>query len=428
MADRGRSSSPPEKKPLKFRRHSHSHSHQHHHHYHGHTHYHHPHEEHDVPQELPGPSARSEPDSGVPPRPHPHHHLPAQGHSTDISLRIESPRGSGNELYIVDVFDGAVSGKEGHTSVAIYSASSNNVNVANPALMFPPLPQHPDPPPRASKPSKPKSAEYDRVSQTGDPYKPDKNDVYRTVKTHPTRFDVDTQEVANDTGDLDRIMFTTPFLLNFRHYDELEVALHVGLRKKNKLPFSNPTTFVPPTTDDYNREIFRYLKTQPSLKALKLILEVHSDDDILTYKTFDDDKNVKPGGKGKGPRPAKITGSDFPIILSNTGTFWKNRIPLGLNLFHVELPGLSSCYLNDWKRFMELQTGLHTLICNFGAVLWTFYQNTVKKNEKTLEKVVLRRVISYDVKNQKHLPLDFAMFVKCSKLGYLKVCDVLFCN
>lgn len=345
----------------------------------------------------------------------------------DIAVHLDSPKGS-NEVLVVDVFDGANGGKEGHTSVAIYSTNPT-AGLPAPQQITKTVPTQRPPIKRSSKPRS--KSESDNVSQTkGDSAFFDPSDFFLMTSRDDILYqwgsnDVDTQEVASDTLDLDRIMPAAPFLLNFSHYDEKDIALHVGLRRKHgrRVVVKNYSpTFIPPCTDDYNREFFRYLKTKENLETLKFILEIYIDDDPLQYKCFDEDLTTSTSSRPFDSGEI-LENSDFPVIRSNFATFWATKtIPNKLTFIHVELPGLSAFYLNDWKRFLELQTRLVTLICSFGSVLWTFYKNVIPKNEKTLEKVVLRRLISYDVRNQRHVPLDFGIFEKCEQLNYLKVC------
>jgi hypothetical protein len=395
------------------------------------------------------------------PHPHGHHSIntwsqqPAQ--LQDVSITFDAPRDS-NELFIVDVFDGGeVAGKEGHTSVAIYSSSSL-IPTSSTNQKQQPI----NPPTTASQNKKtpikiwptPKNINSFALSKAQSSYIDDIGDDTSSFRIlSPTRKfknnknkwgsddEPDTQETANDTFDLDRIMPSSPlFRVHFNHNNEKELSVHVGLRKKyNHVPFINQSgktlssSFtMPPNTDDYNMELFRYLKnnkqttfSSSKLKILKFILELPTEDDVLVYKTFDDqNQQQQPNFKVGLEKNFEILiqDGDFPVIRSHLGTFWTSKnISNEITHLHVELPGLSQFYLNDWKRLLELQTQLITLICNFGAVLWTFYSNVVKNNENSLNKVVLRRVISYDVLAQKQLPLDFAIFKNCSKLSYLKV-------
>lgn len=201
---------------------------------------------------------------------HHHHHPPHPQQSTElpeVSIHVDSTtkgEEESNELFIVDVFDGET-GKEGHTAVAIYGEHSKQHKARDKNAPIPVHEQnkseledshHRKKSKKKAKNSTSKASGYD-----------DDEESLRKLPTISSRCgkdllwvwgeeEVDTQDVACDTVDLDRLMPAAHFILNFTHYDQDEFNVHVGLRKK--IPYyggnaNSDKCFVPPTTDDYNR-------------------------------------------------------------------------------------------------------------------------------------------------------------------------------
>jgi len=176
---------------------------------------------------------------------------------------------------------------------------------------------------------------------------------------------------------MDFSQFANPFVLK----------IHLGIRNWAIRRSSQ--------SDEYAREIFQVLTTKLRLRYLHVILEVAREQDWANFKTY---YSISPYGNNVRP-----------------------QYPMWLTTFHVEMPALTEETISMWKMFLDLQTRLKTLICNFGSILWTFYQSAILRNSRTLQRVTLRRVTSYDPNDDRHYPLDWSVFSSCNILLYLKV-------
>lgn len=223
---------------------------------------------------------------------------------------------------------------------------------------------------------------------------------------------IDTHDLLNEPGG---------FVINFSRYGEPKalvksLRIHLGIRNNNVkdrlvaenisdpifpslikevVPVVRPGTIT--ITDDYAREIFRSLQSHPKLESLYAILEIKDSEDSYDEKQFE---------------------------ISNSPEFLRQFIqtyPTKLVKFHVEIPGISECYLPEWKFLLEQQCCLQEVICNFGVVMWYFYETGIWKNSGTLRKIVLRRLQTYDVATSKYVPFNWGTFSNCVRLMYLKV-------
>ncbi|CAL8106810.1 unnamed protein product [Orchesella dallaii] len=202
---------------------------------------------------------------------------------------------------------------------------------------------------------------------------------------------VDTHDLMNETGG---------FIMNFSRHgatQSKDLRIHLGIREKKMLNEAKrvlPGTIT--TTDDYAREIFKGIKQRPDLENVCAILEIDNREDCYDFKK------------------CQQVCSDFLRQFIQT-------YPTTLTKIHVEIPFLSATYLPEWKFLLEQQTCLKVLICNFGAILWTFYQDCVSQNKQTLERVILRRLQTYNLPTARYIPFDWSIFSDCSELNYLKI-------
>lgn len=208
---------------------------------------------------------------------------------------------------------------------------------------------------------------------------------------------IDTHDLINEPGG---------YIINLTHHGQFlntdEINIHLGIKEKNRFAIaSRPSSgIVRPgtisTTDDYARDIFRTVRSLPKLLLLTAILEINNAEDPYEQKEFDESP---------------------PEFLQK----FIQTYPQTITKFHVEMPGLSPVYLPEWKFLLDQQFSLKILICNFGVVMWHFYQSSIMTNSRTLERVVLRRIQTYNIADASYFPMDWSMFAGCTKLEYLKV-------
>lgn len=217
---------------------------------------------------------------------------------------------------------------------------------------------------------------------------------------------VDTHDLINEPGG---------FILNMSRHGtstQNELKIHLCLRQKRQCTTDRPAVVTedceigvdhvaPGTlslTDDYSREIFRQVRSHVEVQTLTAILEISDKEDPFEFKEY----------------PSTAPTTDFLCRFIQV-------CPSLITKCTLEMPGLSAVYLPEWKFLLEQQTCLQLLICNFGVVLWNFYEKTILHNLKTLERVILRRLQTYDSGKAIYVPLKWSIFEKCEKLAHLKV-------
>ncbi|ODN05981.1 hypothetical protein Ocin01_00702 [Orchesella cincta] len=202
---------------------------------------------------------------------------------------------------------------------------------------------------------------------------------------------VDTHDLINETGG---------FIMNFSRHgatQSKDLRIHLGIREKKLSKEGNrvlPGTIN--TTDDYAREVFKGIKLMPGLETVSAVLEIDDREDCYDFKK------------------CQLVCSDFLRQFIQT-------CPTTLTKLHVEIPFLSAVYLPEWKFLLDQQTSLKVLICNFGAIIWTFYESCISQNSKTLERVILRRLQTYNLPTARYIPFDWGIFSDCPKLNFLKI-------
>jgi len=213
-----------------------------------------------------------------------------------------------------------------------------------------------------------------------------------------SELDINTGKAKNvkiTIAQLDKEIFDPGFILDFSRCGNSDTLnIHVGLRPPDQIPYlgDRSQSFQNVTTDDYSREILKTLKNRPELKHLEIMIELRRDQDFRVFK---------PCPKGK----------QLPY-----------NFPLFLQHLQIEVPGLSPSSLPIWKLFLEQQTHLLTLICNFGVILWNFYASTITKNSRTLQKVILRRIRTYDPDHPTQSnSFDWSIFANCDRLKFIKL-------
>lgn len=206
---------------------------------------------------------------------------------------------------------------------------------------------------------------------------------------------IDTHDLVNEPGG---------FVMNhFRHgqnLDPSEFSIHLGIKEKTSFQLNQLTGAIQPgtirVTDDYAREIFKAIRCLPELQILTAILEINYEEDAFQQKLCPE--------------------MELEFLNNIIQTY-----PVTLTKLHVEMPGISAAYLPEWKFLLDQQMCLKILICNFGVVLWNFYLNCVSRNSRTLDRIVLRRLQTYEISSANYLPLDWKMFSECNNLSYLKL-------
>lgn len=107
-------------------------------------------------------------------------------------------------------------------------------------------------------------------------------------------------------------------------------------------------------------------------------------------------------------------------------TFTPNEIhfshPKRLKTIFLEMPDVPQEHLSLWKRVLDQQSTLENITCNLGNLHWRFYEQVLRRNHKSIEKLVLEGLRAWDLNRDTEDPFDWNVLSDFTALRSIDLC------
>ncbi|ODN05792.1 hypothetical protein Ocin01_00906 [Orchesella cincta] len=152
-----------------------------------------------------------------------------------------------------------------------------------------------------------------------------------------------------------------------------------------------------------------------NLKSLKLRLTLNDSTTEVSSLILE----YLPSMKGLTSLHIKTKPRYSPLTKSYSSNALAFTTPKLIKNLHLEMPDLPEGELSKWKMVLKNQTSLENLTCNLGNVCWRYYEQVLKQNSATIERLVLEGLRGWNLGTNIEDPLDWSVFANFISLKSL---------